>query len=337
MPPETGTTQEGVQGLGDEPSDGFGAFLTSFDDEDPKKKGAPSETNDEATETPETETSAEPEDKEGETEAEAEEETELGDDLDNAKVKIKVGDETKTVPLKDLKRLFGQEAALTQKSQKLAETARAVEAEGQRASIALKGMLDKANTRYAQYASWGPAEWSQLAAGIGTNMTVEDYNALRADAAAAKSDVDYLTQELDGHVKANQAKTQKAAHEAGIECVKVLQDASSAHHIPDFAQPLYDEMRTFTRSQGIEDQFIQLTSPAAVKVVHMAMLYAKQEAASKQAAVKVKKAVETAKRVIKPGPGRNDSTDKQRAAMKQQRERGGDQDSTEDAFLASFS
>ena len=331
MSEATSTTHEGVQGDGDEPSDGFGAFLTSFDDE-PKRKPAPSETNDEATETPETETSAETEDKEGETEAEAEEETELGEDLDNAKVKIKVGDETKTVQLKDLKRLFGQEAALTQKSQKLAEAARAAEVEGQRASIALKAMLDKANTRNATYATWGAPEWAQLAA----TMDADSYNSLRADAKAAGDDVSFLTQELDGHMKANHAKAQKAAHEAGIECVKVLQDATSPHHIPAFAQPLYDEMRTFTRTHGMENEFIQLTSPAAVKIVHMAMQYAKQQEASKQAAVKVKKAVDTAKRVIKPGPGKTDTTDKQRAALKQMREHGGDQDSATDAFLASF-
>ena len=328
MTEAAGTTHEGVQGLGSDPSDGEDAFLSSFDDE-PKRKPAPSETDNEATEEAETETPADTED---ETEAEAEEETELGEDLDNAKVKIKVGDETKTVPLKDLKRLFGQEAALTQKSQKLAETARAVEAEGQRASVALKAMLDKANARNATYATWGAPEWAQLAA----TMDADSYNSLRADAKAADDDVKFLTQELDGHMKANHAKTQKAAHEAGIECVKVLQDASSAHHIPDFAQTLYDEMRAFTRSQGIEDQFIQITSPAAVKVVHMAMQYAKQQAAAKQAAVKVKKAVDTAKRVIKPGPGRNDSSDKARAAMKALRESSGDVDAATDAFAASF-
>src|SRR4051812_1757566 len=100
--------------------EGFSAFLSSLDDE-PKKKAVPSDGNEGATESPEPETEEKPDTTEGEPE-EAAEDTEA--DPEDQEFDVKVNGETKKATLRELKRLYGQESALTQRSQKLAEAQR---------------------------------------------------------------------------------------------------------------------------------------------------------------------------------------------------------------------
>src|SRR5690242_886181 len=101
----TDVADSGFDGLGED--SGFDAFLANLTGE---QKKAPPETDAEATDAAAPET--------GSTEETADADTE-DDDPDEYEVEIKVGEETHKPKLKDLKRLFGQEAALTQKSQKV--------------------------------------------------------------------------------------------------------------------------------------------------------------------------------------------------------------------------
>src|SRR5690348_14337033 len=62
----------------------------------------------------------------------------------DTKVKIKIGDEERTVSVKDLTRLYGQEAALTKKSQEVSELRKKTEDEGTRYVAASEAMLKRA-------------------------------------------------------------------------------------------------------------------------------------------------------------------------------------------------
>lgn len=297
---------------------GFDAFLSSFDD-DAKKR--PSESDQEAPE-PQAETSAKTENEEGEPEGSE-------DDPDNQEVEIKVGEETKKATLRDLKRLYGQEAALTQKSQKASEQLRAAEEQIARASASAKGMLERAQTRYAPYKEWGVPEWSHLA----STLSADDFNALRAEANAAKADVDFLTQEVEGYMKEQQQTQVKAYQEAAQACVKELSDPEKG--IKDFGPALYEEMVGFATQHGVPAAEVrQIVSAPALRILHMAMMYAKSQQAVKSVEQKVQKAVEKPTRVLKPG-GAKPPKDNKQAAMQQLR-RSGEVDDAVDAFMASF-
>jgi hypothetical protein len=324
MTSEAGTIHADVsQGQdGFDTDDGVGAFLKSFEDDPKRKAEGPSEDVEEAPEKAETETAAEPETEDGETEGTSE-------DPEDQEFEVKVNGESRKATLRELKRLYGQEAALTQRSQKLAEVQRETEVLQTRAGAALKAMLDKANERNAQYSQWGPADWAQLA----VHMTPEDYKALKDDANRAGADVKFLQEELDGHIKGQRETEMKARHEQAVGCIKQLQDPASPFHIEGFDKAPYEEMMSFAEKHGLPEAR-NIIHPAGIKLLSMAMQWARHQEAAKTAEKKVEKVRENPKRVIKPGTARDDSKDKLKDAMK--RMRGGDDDATVDAFMASF-
>lgn len=318
---ETGTIHEDVQGHEVDDDNDVNAFLNSFKDDEEKR---PSESSEEAPESTEETAEDTAEEHEGEAE-EAPAET----DPEDQEFEVKVNGETKKATLKELKRLYGQESALTQRSQKLAEAQKEAEALQTRAGAALKAMLDKAKEANQQYAQWGPAEWAQLAVA----MSPEDYNALKADAAKAGANVKFLEEELDGHIRAQRETEMKARHEEAIQCIKTVQDATSKFHIEDFNPQSYEDMMKWADSVGIPEAR-QVIRPGALKVLHMAMLWARHQEAAKKAETKVQQVRENPKRVLKPGKPRDTSSDKMKDAIKRMRD--GDDDAGVDAFLASF-
>ncbi|MES1994442.1 MAG: hypothetical protein V4457_12835 [Pseudomonadota bacterium] len=297
------------------------AFLSSFED-DPKK--GPAKTEEGA---PETQDET-PEQTEETTEGEPEEVTETEPDPEDQEFEIKVGEETKKATLRDLKRLYGQEAALTQKSQKASEQLRVAEADIARTAAVSKAMIERAQERYKPYAALGVAEWAQLA----TQLSGEQYEALRLEVDGAKRDVDFLTNESSAFMQEQQNKAVQAHHQAAAECIKVLSDPATG--IEGWGQPLYNEIISFAADNGLAEVKSML-NPAAYKLLHMAMQWSKHKATAKTAEAKAKAAVEQPTRVMKPGKPRDTSSDKQKLAMKALKESGSVDDAT-DAFMASF-
>jgi hypothetical protein len=185
-------------------------------------------------------------------------------------------------------------------------------------------MMERAQARFEPYAKLDMLVLSQ-------RMDTEAFQALRADAAAAEADVKFLSQELDGHMQATNERSQVAYKEAAQNCLKVLSDPKTG--IEGFGKPLYDELLSFADTQGLPS-VRQLTDPSALKIVHMAMLYSKAQAAAKVAATKVEKVVNAPKRVVKPGTA-SAPTDPYRNALKALKA-SGNPDDAEAAFLASF-
>ena len=316
MTNEAGTIQQDVPEF-----DGEAAFLSSFDDE--SKKRAPSETDEGAPEA-----QHETDEPEG-TEA-GEPEAPDDDDPDNQEVEIKVGEETKKATLRELKRLFGQEAALTQKSQRIAEATRQAEEALARNTAATKSLLERAQERYKPYSELDTAAWVYLA----QNMSGPEYQELRAASAAAKADVDFLTTELDGHMKAQTEASQKAMRDAAAACIVELQDPVKG--IKDFGKPLYDEMMNFAREQGVPEM-VQVTSPGAIRLLHMAMQFAKSQKAAKQVEDKVQQAVAKPARTLRPGAAPQKSgKEGLKAAMDRLKADGSDEDAAVGAFLATL-
>ena len=182
------------------------AFLTSFgiepdaDSEDaPPKKKKPSEevetteddaANDEGAEDENSDESPEDEadsDEDEATDKDAEEDKSKKKsyvDSDDTYVKVKVGDEEKEVSVKDLKRLYGQEASLTRKSQEVAEQRRVADESAAKNVAALNVMLEKAKAKAAPYAA---LDW--LAISKNPAISAAEASALRDEAKAAMDDV----------------------------------------------------------------------------------------------------------------------------------------------------
>ena len=129
--------------------------------------------DEEADEDPEEEEEAE------ETEEDEEEEITLDDDT---LVEIMVDGEAQQASIAQLKRLYGQEASLTRKSQDVAKQRKQAEEAIGKTNVVLQRMLEKAEERYKPY-----SEVDMLVAS--KSMTTEDFAQLRKEAQTAADDV----------------------------------------------------------------------------------------------------------------------------------------------------
>lgn len=288
-----------IAGLDGNDADGFEAFLANVSDDPKRKPGSTTETEGEAPETGDTE-GQEPDTTEGEEpNANAAKDGEgEPDDVDDYEVEIKVGEETKTATIRDLKRLYGQEASLTQKSQKLAEETRTAAAQSQAAQVALRTLLDRAKARYEPFAGLDPLV-------LAKELDTETFAAFRKEEAAARADVDFLTQELSNAVRTEQARSQQAYAEAAKACVAALSDPEKG--IKDWSQDLYNGLMAYADEHNLQGAR-SIVDPSALKLLHKAYLYDQGQKAAKQAAAKATKAVSKTARMLRPGAALNKGT-----------------------------
>jgi len=129
-------------------------------------------------------------------------------------VEINVKGENKQVSVKDLKRLYGQEASLTQKSQDLAAQRKVAEQEFAKTQMAYQKMLERAEARLAPY-----SEMDMLLAA--QQMDAETFAQLRQDARQAEEDVKFLKEESQSLLGELQSNQQQAMQKAAQDCVRV--------------------------------------------------------------------------------------------------------------------
>ena len=248
----------------------------------------PAESSDEATSEEVTETDDEDEIEEVETpddeeteedpveEADDEDDTEESLELtDDSMVEIAVDGETKQASLKDLKRLYGQEASLTKKSQETAARRKEADEALERTSLHYNKMLDRAEKQWDPY-----SKVDMLLAA--KQMSDDDFAQLRNEARVAEENLKFLKEEsnsfYDGY-KQDQAKQQQMQAQ---ECIKTL-----SADVPDWSNELYNSIRTYAVSQGFQsDQVDQYVDPSVIKILNKARLYdqSKKTAATKRVA-----------------------------------------------------
>lgn len=323
------------------------AFLKLWDAEEPSEKedkegetetAKAEEDTEDTTEADETEgeiedaetPSEDAEENEGEADTKAEKK--YADD-EGTYVKVKVGEEEHEVAVKDLKRLFGQEASLTKKSQEVAERAKAAEHAQAKSLAALDVMVKRAQEAANPYRN---VNWALLMKD--PNVSHEDVGALQEAAKAAFENEAFLTGQLDNFMQEVQAQQAQAQAQAAQACIKALTDDKSPTYIKGWDQKLYNDMRSFAVSMGANQQMVDgLTDPAAFKLIHMAMQFHK--GAQKTVTQKVNKAP---KKIVKasttsspPSQETNRAHTRQKAVAAQKKA-GGSMKATEDAFLSLF-
>ena len=199
---------------------------------------------------------------------------------DDQIVDIAVNGESKQVSVKDLKRLYGQEASLTKKSQDLATQRKQSEEQLAQTQMSDQKLLERAEARYKPY-----ADIDMLVAS--REMDAETFSQLRQDAKQAEDDLKFLQEESGQLVSQAQQQHQQATREAAADCVKVLQE-----QLPDWGNELYSDIREYAVKSGLpKDQVDQYTDPQVIMLINKARLYdqSKESANSKKAKAKLKK------------------------------------------------
>jgi translation elongation factor P/translation initiation factor 5A len=122
---------------------------------------------------------------------------------DDQIVDIAVNGESKKVSVKDLKRLYGQEASLTKKSQDLATQRKQSEEQLAQTQMSYQKLLERAEARYKPY-----ADIDMLVAS--REMDAETFSQLRQDAKQAEDDLKFLQEESGQLVSQAQQQHQQA-------------------------------------------------------------------------------------------------------------------------------
>jgi hypothetical protein len=314
------------------------AFLDRWTEEDspketsekPEVKQESEPVEEEDTEsTEETEESSEdetdPEDDQSETEEETEEESEESQEEkskktldDEDEVEIKVNDEVKKVSVKELKRLWGQEAALTRKSQEVAAKRKEVEQTEAKYAASLQKLYEKAASRWEPYSKIDMLVASK-------QLDAEQFTALRQEAQAAFEEFRFISEEADQFVKQTEVVRQEQMKVAAQEAVKVLKEA-----IPNWNSQLYDNIREYAISNGMPPEVVNnLVDPVAIQLIHKARLFDESKKIATQ------KKVNTPKKVVKTtnASSAKDFKPNDKAKLVQQA-RMGDTDDVANLFLS---
>lgn len=313
-------------------------FLSRWSDEDPETASQATEDEDAITENDESgegdaendngEAEGDQEDpQEGDSESTSEtDETEdtpnpnKGKEVaDDVVVKIKVGEEEREVSVKDLKRLYGQEAALTKKSQQVADQRKEVEVANQKAAAQLDRIHQKVSARWEPYSKIDMMVASK-------QLNTEDFTALRAEAQAAWDDYRFITQEVDQFVKASNEQRQQAVRAQAEHAVTVLKEK-----VPGWDQKMYDAVRSYATEQGIAQEHVNnIVDPTVLLMLHKAMQFDKAKS------IVTKKVNKTPVKVLKTNNSvttKDTKVDKTAAAAKRLKSSGSTDDAA-DMFLA---
>ena len=246
------------------------------------------ELDEQETEEVDLEDDTDPEEDEEEPDEEEDDDAEEAEILaDDAEVEILVEGETHRAAVKDLKRLYGQEAALTRKSQAVSQQRKQAEDALSKSDALMQAMLKRAEDRFEPYSNVDMLLASKT-------MDAEDFAALRKEAQSAQEDVLFLKQEADQFYNDLQRQHQAAQKEAAREAVKVLTET-----IPDWSNETYADIRSYAVAQGLpEEQVNTIIDPVVVSIINKSRLYdqgkrvatVKKKAATKKKVLRSQKA-----------------------------------------------
>ena len=228
----------------------------------------------------EDETVDEDEDQDVEDDDDEEEDDEHTVASDDQIVDISVNGESKLVSVKDLKRLYGQEASLTKKSQDLANQRKQSDESLAQTQLSYQKLLERAEARFKPY-----ADIDMLVAS--RQMDPDTFAQLRQDAKQAEEDLTFLKEESNTLVSQQQQQFAEQSKEAAANCVKVLQE-----QLPGWGNELYSDIRNYAVKSGLpQEQVDQYTDPQVIMLINKARLYdqSKQSAKSKKAKAKLTK------------------------------------------------
>ena len=243
----------------------------------------------------------------------AEDEDEQDDDTEEAEqtaevlsedslVNVTVDGEDLQVSVSDLKRLYGQEASLTRKSQDVAQQRKIADANIEKTHVVMQKLLEKAQEQYKPY-----ADVDMLVAS--RTMDASEFAQLRKEAQAAEENIKFLQSEADNFYTELKQQQQQALKQQASEAVKVLQT-----EIPDWSNNLYNDIRAYAVSEGLpQEQVDQYVDPIVIKLLNKARMFDQ----GKKVAVKKKTTAKQQQRVLRSKKAPTTKVDRRMAKAKE--------------------
>lgn len=287
------------------------------------------EENDEDSEDP----NEDPDEDDQETETEDDDDDDAPEEVtlsDESLIEVAVDGETKQASLKDLKRLYGQEASLTRKSQEVASKRKEADDALKRTDLSYQKLLERAEARNKPY-----ADVDMLVAS--KSMSTEDFSSLRREAKEAETDLRFLKEEANAFYQETQTQFKTQQAEAAKECIKTLQDT-----VEGWGNDLYNDIRTYAVSVGLpKEQVDQYVDPNVIILLNKARMFDKSMDTVKTKKAKVMKVKTSKGKVLRsvkaPKSSLDANTRKRELTAKRVRENSsaaGDLDDIADALLA---
>lgn len=179
---------------------------------------------------------------------------------DESLVKLTVDGQELEVSVKDLKRLYGQEASLTRKSMELATRRKEAEEIGTFHAQGLQRLVQMAEEEYAPYANID----FNIAA---KDLTTEEYKALREEAMSKYEKYQFLTQELTQHTHKMQAHTAALKQEQATATIQELSNPETG--INGWGPKLYEEIGAYAISKGMRAEVFQnILDAPSLRILH---------------------------------------------------------------------
>ena len=179
---------------------------------------------------------------------------------DESLVKVSVDGQELEVSVKDLKRLYGQEASLTRKSMELATRRKEAEEIGTYHAQGLARLVQMAEEEYAPYADID----FNIAA---KDLTTEEYTALREEAMSKYQKYQFLTQELSQHSQKLQQHTAALMQEQAAATIQELSSPESG--IKGWGPKLYEEIGAYAVSKGMRPEvFSNILDAPSLRILH---------------------------------------------------------------------
>ncbi len=329
-------TDEGaVSSAGYSDEEAVAALLAGADEEEDDGEGRPPETDEQRDDDPDEDNRDDDDDQEGDGGDDDEGEDKEGEKAppvadDEAEVEIPVGDEKHKVKVKDLKRLFGQEAALTQKSQKLAEQRKQVDEVGQAHSAALEALYNRAAEAYKPFKD---IDWLAEQG----RMEPEEFAALRQAAQSAYQNVNFFHQELTQLTTRQAQEAQRETLKRAQEALPVVKQRFKDELGVEWTEAVYREVLEYAVGAGLDkDIAYNLTDPAALVLLHKAQAYDKAKAKLKEKRDKTSSSKPPQALSTKRASRNNDSGSRKgaRSAFKRFQDNPGDTEAAVEALLS---
>lgn len=201
---------------------------------------------------------------------------------DDSLVKVTVDGQELEVSVKDLKRLYGQEASLTRKSMELAARRKEAEEVGTYHAQGLARLVQMAEEEYAPYANID----FNIAA---KDLSTEEYTALREEALSKYQKYQFLTQELSQYQQRFSEQQAKMMQDQAAATIAELSDPEKG--IKGWGPKLYEEIGAYAISKGMKPEtFSQILDAPSLRILHDAYRLdkAKALATKKKAAAPAK-------------------------------------------------
>jgi len=255
----------------------------------------------------------------------------IDDDEENVYTKVKVGEEEKEVSVSSLKKLYGQEAALTQRSMQLAETRKKLETAEASSLAAQNLLLQYAQKRYAPYSQINFLELAR-----DPRVTKEQYEYVRGQAEQAYNEVQFLQNQTGELMKTVNERYATQMRDTATATIKELQDPASPNHIDGWSNDMYNELRSFAMSEGIPKDVVNaIVDAPIVRLLRYAQLYKAGKSANVKTEIKnkqVTRVVKTTRNAQITSKGIAGNQGKSMAKLR----RTGDVDDAADVFFQGF-